>query len=73
MRRPQLELFAEIVESLRERDQPFVETDGAWGSRRVRPDGPGWRILHDRERHTTWTRRKPVVSPAVRLKRRWLP
>jgi hypothetical protein len=73
-RRPdQPELFAEVVESLHQRDEPFVNPDGAWRTRRVRPGGRGWRVLRDRGRHTIWTRRKPVVCSTVRLKRRWLP
>ena len=33
-------------------DEPFEAADGSWGSRIVRPDGGGWRILdysHDKQ------------------------
>ena len=45
------------IEIRRTRDIVIETIDGAWETRRTRPPGPGWRILHDRgERHTTWAR-----------------
>jgi ParB-like nuclease domain len=62
MRRPdQPELFAELVETVRTRDQTVGCDDGASATYRTRPPGPGWQILHDRERATVWTRHRPVV------------
>ena len=55
-------LFFEVIETVTTRDESFEDRDG-WGTRRVRPPGPGWRIDHDRERHTRWFRRRPVVWP----------
>lgn len=44
-------LFFELIEVTTTRDAVFEDRDGAWGTRRARPPGPGWRIAHDRERH----------------------
>jgi hypothetical protein len=62
MRRPgQPELFAELVETVRTRDGTVECDDGGSATYRTRPAGDGWQILHDRERATVWTRRKPVA------------
>lgn len=66
-------LFLEIVESITTRDVSFEDNDGAWGTRRMRPPGAGWRIDHDHERRTRWIRRRAVPRPTVRLADRWLP
>lgn len=66
----QFELFAEVIESLNTRDAPFVNPDGAWGTRRARPLGAGWRLDRDRERHSAWVRRFAMARTAGRLKRR---
>jgi hypothetical protein len=62
MRRPdQPELFAEVVETVRTRDRFLEYSDGSSATYRVKPPGAGWFILRDRERHTVWTRRRPVI------------
>jgi hypothetical protein len=56
--------FLEFVETAETRDRPFVDRDGAWGSRVVRPNGDGWRVLDaHRER---FTRRLVVRNPGIR-------
>jgi hypothetical protein len=68
----QPELFAELVETVRTRDRTDECDNGASATYRVRPPGVGWRILHDRERATVWTRRKPVVLRSLhRPQGRW--
>ena len=55
-----------MIETVRTRDITVHFPDGSTETRRARPPGDGWRILRDRERHTIWTRRTPVVRPTVR-------
>jgi hypothetical protein len=52
----------EVIETVVTRDH--VDDNGVF----LRPPpGHGWRVLNaDRQRHTTWQRRKPVLLP-----RRW--
>ena len=59
-------LLFEVIEVTTTRDAPFEDRDGSWGTSIVRPNGPGWRIAHHRERHTRWIRRRPVVWPRSR-------
>ena len=60
--RNQLTLFAEIVETVINRDR--VNNTGAFVRR---PPGKGWQITdYSHEKRTTWQRRKPVILP-----RRW--
>ena len=55
-RRDQLTLFAELVETETTRDR--VTDAGVFRP----PPGAGWRVSNaDRERHTAWMRRRPVV------------
>jgi hypothetical protein len=62
----QPELFAELVETVRTRDRTDECDNGASAT------SVGWRILHDRERATVWTRRKPVVLRSLhRPQGRW--
>jgi hypothetical protein len=62
--------FLELVETAETRDRPFVDRDGAGGTRIVQPDGQGWRVLDaNRERFTVWMRRRLVVRNAGR--REW--
>jgi hypothetical protein len=64
--------FLELVETAETRDRPFVDRDGAWGTRIVRPNGHGWRVLDaHREHFTLWIRRRLVVrNPSRREWRR---
>lgn len=55
--------FFEVVDTKRTRDAARDEADGSWATYCVRPPGAGWRIAIDGERFTTWTRRRPVISP----------
>jgi hypothetical protein len=58
----------ELIENIETRDEDFVDPDGAWGTKVVRPPGKGWQplpIKHPREPTTRWQRRSPVV-PAPR-------
>jgi hypothetical protein len=66
MRAPhQLSLLPfDLIEVEVTRDELFHLRDGSWGSRRLKPDGEGWRIAQDYERRTIWHRRRPVI-------RRW--
>ena len=61
VRRDQLTLFDELVETQTTRDH--VSDAGVF----IRPPpGPGWRVLDaHRERHTKWQRRRPVVLPRL--------
>ena len=74
MRPPgQPELFADLVETVVTRDEPFDDEHGGWGTRRVPPSGKGWRIDRDRERATRWVRRTGVPwvrSPSITPGRR---
>jgi hypothetical protein len=55
----QLQLFDELVETETTRDR--VDDAGTFIQR---PVGRGWRVLNaDRERHTAWMRRRPIVLP----------
>lgn len=61
----QLRLFNEVIETIVVRDQPFVDGDGAWGTRTTRPPGDGWRVAdYEHEKRTRWER--PRLVPAWR-------
>ena len=62
-----------VIETTRTPDRVTEYAGGGWAIYRVKPPGDGWAILRDRERHTTWIRRTPMVHPTVRVNRRWLP
>jgi hypothetical protein len=60
----------DVVEVATTRDEAFVDPDGAFGTRRVRPPGAGWEVAHDRERRTVWWRRRKVERLPVRRRSR---
>jgi hypothetical protein len=65
VRRDQLRLFDELVETQTTRDH--VNDAGVFIRR---PPGRGWRVLDaHRERHTKWQRRKPIVLPRPRRRK----
>jgi hypothetical protein len=63
--------FLELLEIAETRDRLFTDPDGSWGSCVVKPNGPGWRVRDfNRERHTTWERRRLIVRNPGRRERR---
>lgn len=57
-------LFTELLETVTTRDEPFENSDGAWGMRVVRPNGKGWRVSdYTCDRKTRWLRRRPIIWP----------
>jgi hypothetical protein len=69
---PALSLFAELIERVETRDEPFTDRDGAWGTRIAKPPGKGWRVLDfSREKTTVWMRRIPIVWRPVRTATGW--
>jgi hypothetical protein len=51
----------EVIETIRTPDRVIECSDGGSASYRTRPPGDGRQILHDRERATVWTRRRPIA------------
>ena len=62
-----------MIETVRTRDITVHFPDGSTETRRARPPGDGWAILRNRERHTLWSCRRPVLHPTVRVNCRCLP
>jgi hypothetical protein len=59
----------ELIETVRTPDRVIECSDGGSATHRVKPAGAGWFVLRDRERHTTWERRRLIVRNPGRRER----